>query len=485
MDMTHDLIVIGAGSGGVAGARRAAALGAKVAIIEADRVGGTCVIRGCVPKKLMMYAAGFAHLFEEAQGFGWTQVKGRFEMARWADAKKREIARLEKIYDDMLLNGGVELVRGRARLVARCEVEVGGRVLRAPRVLVATGGSPAADAIPGLQAAMTSNDILDLRELPPSLLVIGGGYIACEFASILAGFGCQVTLACRDRYPLRGFDEELRGRLALALSERGLTIASGVPLTRLERTDAGFELVRADGSVLRAQAALNATGRRPNTAGLGLEAAGVALTARGAIAVDAESRSSCPTIWAVGDVTDRVNLTPVAIAEARAFADTEFGKHPRRIDHRTIASAVFTEPPIGTVGLTEAQAVLRGPVDVYAADFRPMRTAFTGGSARTYMKLVVDGLNDRVLGVQMIGPDAPEIVQSLAVALTSGATKQDFDHTIAVHPTAAEEFMLMRSPVRRLVQSVQPNRVPTNVAPAHAPSSAADAPAGATLQAPA
>ena len=269
MDMTHDLIVIGAGSGGVAGARRAAALGAKVAVVEADRVGGTCVIRGCVPKKLMMYAASFAHLLEEARGFGWTGVQGRFEMARWADAKKREIARLEKIYDDMLLNGGVELVRGRARVSSRCEVEVGGRMLRAPRLLVATGGAPATDAIPGLQAAMSSDDILDLRELPRSLLVIGGGYIACEFASILAGLGCQVTLAFRDRYPLRGFDEELRGRLMLALGERGLTLACGEPLTRLERDAQGFALVRGDGSVLRAEAALNATGRRPNTAGLG------------------------------------------------------------------------------------------------------------------------------------------------------------------------------------------------------------------------
>jgi glutathione reductase (NADPH) len=460
MDMTHDLIVIGAGSGGVAGARRAAAHGAKVAIIEADRVGGTCVIRGCVPKKLMMYAAGFSHLLEEAEGFGWTQVQGRFEMARWADAKKREIARLERIYDDTLVNSGVELVRGWARVRSRCEVEVGGRVLRAPRLLVATGSAPAADAIPGLEAAMTSNDVLDLREVPESLLVVGGGYIACEFASILAGLGANVTLAFRDRYPLRGFDDELRGRLALALGERGLTIACGVPLERLEREAEGFALVRSDGSVLRAKAALNATGRRPNTAGLGLEAAGVALGALGAVMVDADSRSSCPTIWAVGDVTDRKNLTPVAIAEARAFADTEFGKAPRRVDHRTVASAVFTEPPIGTVGLTEAQAALRGPVDVYAADFRPMRTAFTGGSARTFMKLVVDGLDDRVLGVQMIGPDAPEIVQSLAVAITSGATKRDFDQTVAVHPTAAEEFMLMRAPVRRVAHSVQPNKVP-------------------------
>ncbi len=456
MEMTHDLIVIGGGSGGVAGARRAAAHGARVAIVEADRFGGTCVIRGCVPKKLMMYAASFAHQFKEAEGFGWSDVQARFEMSRWADAKAREIGRLEHIYDEMLVNAGVEIVRGRGRLTSGQEVDVGGRRLAAPRILVATGGGPSADAFPGLGAAMTSNDVLDLREVPASLLVIGGGYIAVEFASILAALGSRVTLAYRDSWPLRGFDAELRGRLALALGERGITLACGVALERLERDGDGFALHRADGSVLRAQAALNATGRKPNTAGLGLEAAGAKLNSRGAIAVDTESRSSAPTIWAVGDVTDRVNLTPVAIAEARAFADTEFGKDPTRVDHRVVASAVFTDPPIGTVGLSEQQAALRGPVDVYAADFRPMKTAFVGGTQRTYMKLVVDGLDQRVLGVQMIGPEAPEIVQCLAVAVTSGARKRDFDQTIAVHPTLAEEFMLMRAPVRRVAQAVQP-----------------------------
>ena len=453
MEMTHDLIVIGGGSGGVAGSRRAAVHGARVAIVEADRFGGTCVIRGCVPKKLMMYAAGFAHQFKDAEGFGWTDVQARFDMARWADAKKREIDRLERVYDDMLVSGGVEAVRGRGRLLSPHEVDVDGRRLAAPRILVATGGAPAVDAFPGLAAAMTSNDVLDLREVPATLLVIGGGYIAVEFASILAALGSRVTLAYRDSHPLRGFDAELRGRLALALRERGIALACGVALTKLERDDAGFALHRADGSVLRASAALNATGRKPNTAGLGLAEVGVKLNLRGAIAVDADSRSAVPSIWAVGDVTDRVNLTPVAIAEARAFADTEFGQEPRRVDHRVVASAVFTDPPIGTVGLTEQQAALRGPVDVYAADFRPMKEAFFGGSQRTFMKLVVDGLDQRVLGVQMIGPDAPEIVQSLAVAVTSGARKADFDRTIAVHPTAAEEFVLMRSPVRRVPQA--------------------------------
>ena len=456
MEMTHDLIVIGGGSGGVAGSRRAAAHGAKVAIVEADRFGGTCVIRGCVPKKLMMYAANFAHQFRDAEGFGWTDVQARFEMPRWADAKKREIDRLERIYDEMLLNAGVEAVRGRGRLVSGNEVDVAGRRLAAPRILIATGGAPSADAFPGLAAAMTSNEALDLREIPESLLVIGGGYIAVEFASILAALGARVTLAYRDSFPLRGFDAELRGRLALAFGERGITLACGVALHKLERDGAGFALHRADGSVLRAKAALNATGRKPNTAGLGLAEVGVQLDAKGAIVVDTESRTAAPTIWAVGDVTDRVNLTPVAIAEARAFADTEFAKDEKRVDHRTVASAVFTDPPIGTVGLNEQQAALRGPVDVYAADFRPMKEAFVGGSQRTFMKLVVDGLDQRVLGVQMIGPDAPEIIQSLAVAVTCGAKKRDFDQTIAVHPTLAEEFMLMRTPVRRVAQAVQP-----------------------------
>jgi len=444
-----DLIVIGAGSGGVAASRRAAAHGARVLIAEADRVGGTCVIRGCVPKKLMMYAAGFAQAFEEARGYGWVDAGGRFEMSRWADAKAAEIHRLEGIYRKMLADSGVALAQGHARLLGADTVAVGKRRLQAKRIVVATGGAPAHDAIPGLDRAMSSNEVLELRELPATLLVVGGGYIAVEFASILAGLGSKVTLAFRDTHPLRGFDADLRTRLASALVERGITLAGGVGLKALERNADGFALHRADGSVVTASAALNATGRAPHTAGLGLTEAGVRLDARGAIAVDADSRSSVPGIWAIGDVTNRVNLTPVAIAEGRAFADTEFGKRPARVDHRTVASAVFTDPPIATVGLTEAAAASAGPVDIYESDFRPMKTAFAGGTARTYMKLVVDGLSERVLGVHMIGADAPEIVQSLAVALTCGATKRDFDRTVAVHPTAAEEFVLMREPVRR------------------------------------
>ena len=449
MSDEYDLVVIGAGSGGVAASRRAAAHGARVLIVEADRVGGTCVIRGCVPKKLMMYAAGFAQAFEEARGYGWTGVTGAFELSRWANAKEAEITRLEGVYRKLLVDSGVELATGRARLLGGGAVAVGDRTVRGQRLLVATGSAPAHDALPGLSQAMTSNDVLDLRELPVSLLVVGGGYIAVEFARILSGLGSKVTLAFRDTHPLRGFDIDLRTRLAEALAARGIALAGGIGLTGLERCEGGFALHCVDGSVLQAAAALNATGRRPNTANLGLEEAGVILNASGAIDVDADGRTSAPGIWAIGDVTQRVSLTPVAIAEGRAFADTEFGRRPARVDHRTVASAVFTDPPIATVGLSEADAAKSGPVDIFESDFRPMKTAFVGGEARTYMKLVVDSLNDRVLGVHMIGSDAPEIVQSLAVALTCGATKRDFDRTLAVHPTAAEEFVLMREPVRR------------------------------------
>ncbi len=449
MAAEFDLITIGAGSGGVAASRRAAAHGARVLIVEGDRVGGTCVIRGCVPKKLMMYAAGFSGALREAAGYGWTGIGGQFEMSRWADAKAREIDRLEGIYRDLLAGSGVELVAGQARLAGKDSVEVAGRSYRASRILIATGGSPSTTALPGLEHAMTSNEVLDLREVPESLLVLGGGYIAVEFASILAGLGSRVTLAYRAALPLRGFDDDLRSRLASALEQRGVTLAGGVAMTALRRSGAGFTLERADGSALTAAAALNATGRHPNTAGLGLDAIGAALDDKGAVVVDADSRTTVPGIWAVGDVTNRINLTPVAIAEGRAFADTEFGGRPARVDHRTVASAVFTDPPVATIGLSEADAAAQGPVDVYESDFRPMKTAFAGQAARTYMKLVVDGVSDRVLGIHMLGTDAPEIVQSLAVAITCGATKRDFDRTLAVHPTAAEEFVLMREPARR------------------------------------
>jgi glutathione reductase (NADPH) len=448
---SYDLITIGAGSGGVAASRRAAAYGARVLIVENDRVGGTCVIRGCVPKKLMMYAAGFRELLREAKGFGWEGLDGRFDLGRWAAAKKTEIDRLEDIYRGLIADAGVELLTGHATLLGAGAVEVDGRRFEAARILLATGAAPMRAAIPGLELAMTSDDVLDLRELPQSLLVIGGGYIAVEFASILAGLGARVTLAYRDRLPLRGFDPDMRVRLAQALSERGIQLACGVALKALERSGAGFVLQRADGSRVGAIAVLNATGRRPNTSALGLERAGIEVGPNGAIPVDADSRTMTAGIWAIGDVTNRRNLTPVAIAEGRAFADSEFAGRPTRVDHRIVATAVFTEPPIGTIGLSEPEAIELGPTDVYESEFRPMKTAFSGGTQRTYMKLVVDGRDDRVLGAHMIGPDAPEIVQSLAVAFTCRATKSDFDRTLAVHPTAAEEFVLMRESKRRTV----------------------------------
>ena len=454
MTSNYDLVVIGAGSGGVAASRRAAAHGARVLIAEDSRVGGTCVIRGCVPKKLMVYAAGFSSAFEEAAGFGWSGISARFEMSRWADAKAREIDRLEGIYRKLLADSGVELVPRRARILAPDRVDLDGREVTTQRILIATGGAPARDALPGLDSAMTSNDVLDLREVPDSLLVIGGGYIAVEFASILAGLGAKVALAYRAPLPLRGFDDDLRTRLARGLTDRGIELFGGTALTALDKTADGFVLRRADGSSVSARAALNATGRRPNTAGLGLESIGVAIDGAGAVAVDADSRTNVPAVWAVGDVTNRVNLTPVAIAEGRAFADTEFGRRPTRVDHRLVASAVFTEPSIGSVGMSESAAREGGAADIYESDFRPMKTAFAGGQARSYMKLVVDALSERVLGVHMIGVDAPEIVQSLAVALTCGARKADFDRTLAVHPTAAEEFVLMREPTRRHLANV-------------------------------
>ncbi len=446
----YDLITIGAGSGGVAASRRAAALGAKVLIAESFRVGGTCVIRGCVPKKLMMYAAGFADSLADARGYGWRFGEAQFDMAHWAATKAGEIQRLEGIYQTMLAKAGVQLARGHARIVAPHTVEIDGQRHTAARILIAAGGAPSSHAFEGLGAAMTSNELLDLQQIPDSLLVIGGGFIALEFASIMARLGASVHLAYRAELPLRGFDQDLRTRVATALEQAGITLHHSVDLQGLERTTNGFVLQRADGSKVQAAAALNATGRHPNVDGLGLDSVGVQLTDQGAIAVDAFSKTSVDHIWAVGDVTNRINLTPVAIAEGRAFAETEFGNTPRSIDHSVVASAVFTTPPIGTVGLTEAQAAEQGPVDVYESDFRPMKDAFINGSNRSYMKLLVQADSGLVLGAHMIGADAPEIIQSLAVALSCRATKADFDRTIALHPSAAEEFVLMRERTRRI-----------------------------------
>ncbi len=444
----YDLVTIGAGSGGVAASRRAAALGAKVAICEGDRVGGTCVIRGCVPKKLMMYAAQFADAFADAPGYGWSLVPPDFDLGALVAAKNAETARLEGIYRNMLDSADVTLLTGQARLIDAHTVAVGDSRVSAAHILIATGGTPSHPRIDGLELAISSNELLDLDTLPRRLLVLGAGYIAVEFAGIFAGLGSEVTLAYRADLPLRGFDDDIRRRLATAMTDRGITLASGFEPEKLERMPNGIRCHAKDGRIVEADVVLSALGRRPNTDGLGLDAAGVAVNARsGAIEVTPDSRTSVDNIYAVGDVTDRAALTPVAIAEGRAFAESVFGNTPRIVDHSLIATAVFSQPPIGTIGLSEAAATAAGhQVTVFEADFRPMKHTLAGRAERAYMKVVVDADTDKVLGAHLIGADSGEIIQALAVAITMGATKADLDRTLAVHPTSAEELVLMRTP---------------------------------------
>ena len=447
MTFDFDLITLGAGSGGVAASRRAAMLGARVAIAEGRRVGGTCVLRGCVPKKLLMYAAQCGDAMAEARGYGWTVEPPRFDMARWQAAKTAETTRLEGIYRQMLAGAGVQLFEGWAQLDGPNAVRIGDRRLTARHILVATGSSPVTDSIPGIETCATSDDLLDLAALPARAAIIGGGYIAVEFASMLARLGVPVSVYFRDRLPLRGFDEMLRTACAAALQAAGVELHPGSVPLRVQHNGEHHLLVLGDDRGDDFPWVLNATGRRPNSNGLGL-----ALDTLGAVAIDASLQTSVPGVWAIGDVTNRKNLTPVAIAEGRALADSLFGPQPRQVDLSRVASAVFTLPPIASVGPGEAEALAAGhELEVYETDFRPMRQAFIGGHERTRMKLLVDAGSGRVLAIHMIGADAPEIVQSLAVALTAGATKADFDRTIAVHPTAAEEFVLMREPTRRVV----------------------------------
>ncbi len=440
-----DMFTIGAGSGGVAASRRAGSYGAKVAICEDSRVGGTCVIRGCVPKKLLVYGAQFADAFAEAAGFGWTLAPPVHDWASLIAAKDREIGRLEGVYRDLLKNSDVRLVEGRGRLVDPHTVEVDGRRYTAANILVATGAHPVLPAVPGIEHAVTSNEALDLPSLPRRIVIVGGGYIAVEFAGIFHGLGAEVQLVIRGEELLRGFDDDVRVCLAQELRQRGIGIRARTQITGIDKRDHGFDLTTAKGDMLSADLVMYATGRRPNTRGIGLEEAGVRLDGENAIAVDEWSRSSVPHIYAVGDVTDRLNLTPVAIAEGRALAETLFNDNPMRIDHRMVATAVFSQPPVGAVGLTEREARQRhGGVDIYRTRFRPMKHTLSGREERTLMKLIVDRQSDRVLGCHMLGADAPEIIQGLAIALKCGATKRQFDATIGIHPTAAEEFVTMR-----------------------------------------
>ena len=446
-----DLFVIGAGSGGVRAARVAAGHGAKVVVAEEFRVGGTCVIRGCVPKKLLVYASRFADEFAVAAGFGWTVERPRFDWPTLVEAKDREIARLSAAYRVALDGADATLIEERATVVDRHTLRLsGGRTISARHVLVATGAQPEPPAaFPGLELAITSNEIFDLSQFPQRLLVVGGGYIAVEFACLFAKLGAEVTQVMRADNVLRGFDEDMREGLRDELKRAGVRLRFGCLPTRFERGEALLATL-SDGGSLTVDQALVATGRRANTAGLGLDAAGVALDVTGAVVVDDRSTTNVSSIHAVGDVTNRVNLTPVAIREGHALADRLFGDGKGVVDHCDVASAVFATPEIGAVGLTEAEAQRRfEAVDVYLANFRPMKATLGGGGERAIMKLVVDAGSDRVVGVHILAREAAEMIQVAAIAVKMAATKADFDATMALHPTAAEELVTMRAPTRR------------------------------------
>lgn len=453
MTFDYDLIVVGAGSGGVRAARVAASHGAKVAIAEEFRVGGTCVIRGCVPKKLYVLASRFRDDFQDAAGFGWRVGDVSFDWTALVAAKEKEITRLSDLYAETLASSGVELIRARATLTDPNGVRFSnGRTARARYILIATGGAPVlAPHIPGIEFGISSNEIFDLPKFPQRLLIVGAGYIAVEFASVFARLGAKVHLAYRADLPLRGFDDDLRSRLCEVLKTAGVAHRAGALPTRITKNADVLEVEMSDGAPLEVDCLLIATGRRPMTQNLGLEAAGVELRENGAVAVDERSRSNVESIYAVGDVTDRINLTPVAIREGQAFADSVFGATPTTIDYAQTPSAVFTTPEIGTVGLTEAEALAQhGAIDIYETQFRPMRATLSGRGERVYMKLIIHGSNGRVLGAHILGPEAGEMAQLIAVALRMGATKSDFDATMAVHPTMAEELVTMRAPSRLL-----------------------------------
>ena len=458
----YDLFVIGAGSGGVRASRIAASLGARVAVAEAHRPGGTCVIRGCVPKKLMVYAAHFHEDFEDARGYGWTVPEASFSWPALMDAKNREIARLEGIYEKLLANAGVTLMRGRATLADAHTVEIDGGRVTAKNILIATGGWPVKPAIPGAELGITSNEAFELTDLPKRVLMVGGGYIAVEFAGIFRGLGADVTLSYRGDEILRGFDDDVRKHLRGELEARGIKVLLGHQVAGIERDNGALRVragMRTPGGApggapdLTVDAVMFATGRTPNTANLGLQQAGVKLDDGGAVVVDPYSRTSVENIYAVGDVTDRVQLTPVAIREGNAVAQTLFGARPVSVTHNNIPSAVFSQPPIGTVGDTEAQALAKyGQVEVYQSSFRPMKHTLSGRSEKSYMKLLVEPKTQKVVGVHMVGSDAPEIIQGIGIAVVAGLTKQRFDETVGIHPTAAEEFVTMRDKVLRKAQ---------------------------------
>jgi glutathione reductase (NADPH) len=447
-DHDVDLFVVGAGSGGVRAARIAAGYGASVMVAEEYRVGGTCVIRGCVPKKLLVYASRYADDFEDAAGYGWTVAEPAFDWTKLIANKDREIARLELAYIATLERAGVKIVGSRAVLEDAHTVRLAttGESVRAKNVLVATGAAPHLGAeIAGLEHVISSNEAFHLEELPARILIQGGGYIALEFAGIFNGLGSEVTLVYRGDNILRGFDNDVREHLRSEMERRGIKIITRQTVVAVEKVEHGYCVELSDRRSFMVDRVMFATGRRPNVSGFGLEAAGVKLAKNGGVAVDEFSRTSVPHIYAVGDVTNRVNLTPVAIREGHAFADTVFGGKPTAVDHADVPTAVFSEPEVGAVGLTETQACERfAKVDIYKTSFRPMKMSLAGRDTRAFFKLVVDGETDRVLGCHIVGPDAAEMIQLVTVAVKMKATKADLDATMALHPTAAEELVTMR-----------------------------------------
>ncbi|RRV10767.1 glutathione-disulfide reductase [Pseudomonas sp. v388] len=452
MAYDFDLFVIGAGSGGVRAARFAAGFGAKVAVAESRYLGGTCVNVGCVPKKLLVYGAHFSEDFEHAKGFGWSLGEAGFSWPTLIANKDREIQRLNGIYRNLLVNSGVTLLEGHARLAGPNAVQINGQTYSAERILIATGGWPVVPDIPGREHAITSNEAFHLQELPKRIVVVGGGYIAVEFASIFNGLGADTTLVYRGELFLRGFDGSVRTHLHEELLKRQLNVQFDSDIERIDRqADGSLSLTLKDGRTLETDCVFYATGRRPMLDNLGLETVDVKLDDKGYVEVNEHYESSEPSILAIGDVIGGVQLTPVALAEGMAVARRLYKPEQyRAVDYRHIPTAVFSLPNIGTVGLTEEEAVEAGhEVKIFESRFRPMKLTLTDDQERTLMKLVVDADTDRVLGCHMVGPDAGEIVQSLAIAIKAGATKQIFDDTIGVHPTAAEEFVTMRTPVDR------------------------------------
>ena len=441
----YDLITIGAGSGGVRGTRLAGGYGARTAIIEEERVGGTCVLRGCVPKKLLVYGAHYAEHLEDAVNYGWSVDGASHDWARMIDTKNAELDRLNGIYLRILRENNVEVVDGRGVVTDPHTVEVNGRSLTAGKILVAAGGWPSTPDIPGIEHVISSNEALELRELPKRMVIVGGGYIAVEFAGIFAALGVEVTEVIRAEAILRGFDHDIRVNLTDEMQKRGIKVLSETVIRSIEKDGEVYTLRCAGNEVIETDLVMYATGRTPNTAGLGLADAGVELSGNGAVMVDEWNQSSVESIYAVGDVTDRIALTPVAIQEGRAFAETNFNGNPMTVDYDDVPSAVFSTPPVGSVGLSEEAARARyGDIDVYVSRFKPLVHTLSGRDERSFMKLVVDAHTDRVLGAHMMGMDAPEIIQGVAIAIKCDATKAQFDATTGIHPSAAEEFVTMR-----------------------------------------